>query len=117
MTDPRPLEKAFGCHVRSLRRARGYTQDELAKRSRVSPDTIRRVEAGTFSASLATIGKIAGGLRLDLATMFDSFELLGDGPERSLLSAIRCLSPSAQAIAVRIVDAIADLETTGTRRE
>ena len=47
--------REFGKHVRSLRRARGVTQDALAQRSGLSADTIRRIEHGSFSASIDTL--------------------------------------------------------------
>ncbi|HLT35877.1 MAG TPA: helix-turn-helix transcriptional regulator, partial [Enhygromyxa sp.] len=47
--------RPFGRHVRSLRRARGMTQEVLAQRSGLSADTIRRLEHGSFSPSLETL--------------------------------------------------------------
>ncbi|EDM73926.1 DNA-binding protein [Plesiocystis pacifica SIR-1] len=66
--------KQFGRHLRSLRNARGLTQELLAERSDLSSDTIRRLEAGTFSPSLNTLAGVASGLRLRLSTLFMSYE-------------------------------------------
>lgn len=71
MHDP----KLFGRHVRALRRCRGLTQEQLAERSELSADTIRRLEYGCFSPSLATLGKLCRGLDLQLSTLFESYEL------------------------------------------
>lgn len=68
-------EREFGRHVRSLRRARDVTQDQLAKRSGLSADTIRRVEHGSFSASIGTLRKLCMGLGITPSTLFESFEL------------------------------------------
>lgn len=65
----------FGQHVRSLRLARGFTQEALAERAGLSPDTIRRLEAGGFSPSLATLVKMARGLDLRLSTLISAYEL------------------------------------------
>ena len=72
MNDPSP---AFGKHVRSLRRARGLTQEVLAERSGLSADTVRRLEHGSFSPSLVTLNKLCVGLDLRLSSLFESFEL------------------------------------------
>src|SRR5690606_4676203 len=74
-------KQPFGQHVRALRRARGVTQDRLAELSKLSADTIRRLEHGAFSPSLETLNKLCGGLGISLTTLFDSFEL-NDGRER-----------------------------------
>jgi transcriptional regulator with XRE-family HTH domain len=74
--------REFGKHVRSLRRARGVTQDALAQRSGLSADTIRRIEHGSFSASIDTLRKLCSGLGVAPSTLFESFEL-GRTDERS----------------------------------
>lgn len=66
---------SFGRHLRSLRKARGLTQESQAKTSGLSPDTIRRLEHGDFSPSLDTIRKLAGGLDMELSTLFTGYEL------------------------------------------
>ncbi|PRQ02746.1 helix-turn-helix protein [Enhygromyxa salina] len=48
--------------LKGLRRARGLTQEDLAERSGLSADTIRRMEQGSFSPSMDTIGKLCHGL-------------------------------------------------------
>ncbi|NVB37496.1 helix-turn-helix transcriptional regulator [Pseudenhygromyxa sp. WMMC2535] len=75
----------FGRHVRSLRRARGMTQEALAERSGLSADTIRRLEHGSFSPSLDTLRKLCSGLDLMLSTLFESFELGDRNEARELL--------------------------------
>jgi transcriptional regulator with XRE-family HTH domain len=67
--------RGFGRHVRTLRKARGLTQDALAERCGLSTDTIRRLEQGSFSPSLNTLRKLAGGLDLLLSTLFEGYEL------------------------------------------
>ena len=66
--------RRFGQQIRSLRRARGLTQERLAERSDLSTDAIRRIEAGRLSPTLATIGKLATGLQLSLSTLFAGVE-------------------------------------------
>lgn len=66
--------KRFGRHLRSLRTARGLTQEGLAERADLSADTVRRLEAGAFSPSMVTMVKVSKGLRLRFSTIMTSFE-------------------------------------------
>jgi transcriptional regulator with XRE-family HTH domain len=63
----------FGSHVRDLRQARGLTQQELADRSSLSVDAIRRIERGALSPSLDTLHKLSNGLKISLPTLFRGF--------------------------------------------
>jgi|GEM_PF-593794 len=100
--------RAFGKHVRSLRRARGVTQDILAQRSGVSADTIRRIEHGSFSASIDTLRKLCGGLGLQPSTLFESFELGRSDEQRELLDLISSRSPEQLTMLARIVRSLLD---------
>jgi transcriptional regulator with XRE-family HTH domain len=95
--------RAFGLHVRSLRRARGITQDALAVRSGLSPDTIRRVEKGAFSASLDTLRKLCGGLGVAESTLFESFEIGRTDARRELFDLIAGCDDATIALITSIV--------------
>lgn len=98
----------FGRHVRSLRRARGLTQDQLAERSGLSADTIRRLEYGSFSPSLETLRKLCLGFNLALSTLFESYEF-GEGDEaRELADLIASRPPRDRALARGLVKALFD---------
>ncbi len=60
--------------MRKLRNARELTQEALAERSDLSVDAIRRIERGSFSPSLDTLGKLSVGLDVSLKTLFQGFE-------------------------------------------
>jgi transcriptional regulator with XRE-family HTH domain len=66
---------SFGDHIKRLRDVRRLTQDELAERSGLAADTIRRLEHQDFSPSLRTLRKVCKGLDISLSGMFNSFEL------------------------------------------
>lgn len=72
------LVERFGGHLRSLRQARGLTQEVLAERSDLSVDAIRRIERGKLAPSLTTLGKLANGLDLALGTLVEGL----DAPHR-----------------------------------
>jgi len=57
--------------VRDLRQEHGFTLDALAERSGVSRSMISLVERGESSPTAAVLDKLAAGLRVTLATLFD----------------------------------------------
>lgn len=86
----------FGRHVRSCRRARGLTQEELAESCGLAADTIRRLEQGSFSPSLDTLRKLCKGLELRLSTLFEGFELGERDARREFSDAIDFLTEDEQ---------------------
>jgi transcriptional regulator with XRE-family HTH domain len=100
--------KDFGRHVRSLRRARGQTQEELAQRSGLSADTIRRLEHGSFSPSLETLRKLCVGLDLQLSTLFESFELGVRNESRELADLLATRTPRELVLATRVLRTLFD---------
>jgi transcriptional regulator with XRE-family HTH domain len=100
--------RKFGRHVRTLRRARGMTQDWLAERSGLSPDTIRRLEHGAFSPSLETLTKLCTGLLLALSTLFESFELGERNQMRELFDLLSTRTPREIKLATNLLRALFD---------
>mgnify|MGYP000729993659 FL=1 len=64
----------LGPLVKSLRLVRGLSQEALALRVGIAPDTIRRVEHGRMNPTIATLRKIATGLDLRLSTLVSLLE-------------------------------------------
>jgi transcriptional regulator with XRE-family HTH domain len=104
----KPAGRPFGKHVRSLRRARGMTQDVLAERCGLSADTVRRLEAGTFSPSLDTLKKLCNGLDLRVSTLFESFELGQRDEAREIVDLLAGRSARDLALATRVLRAMFD---------
>lgn len=96
----------FGRHVRSLRRARGLTQEVLAERSGLSADTIRRLEHGAFSPSLETLRKLCVGLDLNLSTLFEGFELGTRNEGRELADLLAFRTSRELVLATRVLRAL-----------
>jgi transcriptional regulator with XRE-family HTH domain len=63
------LEQRLGQKVAIYRRRAGLTQVRLAKKVRVAPETINRLERGKTMPSIATIQKVAGALGLELSEL------------------------------------------------
>jgi transcriptional regulator with XRE-family HTH domain len=98
--------REFGKHVRSLRHVRALTQDALAQRSGLSADTIRRIEHGSFSASIDTLRKLCSGLGVAPSTLFESFELGRTDERRELFDLIAARSNDEIALVTRLVRAL-----------
>lgn len=65
---------AFGLAVRSLRRAQGLTQEQLAERAGVHPRYLADCERGVRNVSIVNIDKLARALGLDLARLMTAVE-------------------------------------------
>lgn len=98
-------ERLFGRHVRGLRVSRGLTQDELADAASLAADTVRRLEHGSFSPSLRTLRRICFGLRLQVSTVFASFELCEPAVTKEVLDLFAQLSLEQQDAVVRFIRA------------
>jgi transcriptional regulator with XRE-family HTH domain len=63
------MSVAVGPRIRALREAEGLSLRDLADRSGVSAPMLSQVERGETSPTLATAGRIAGGLQLSLSQL------------------------------------------------
>lgn len=66
--------------LRSLRAERGLTLDGLAERTGVSRSMISLIERGESSPTAVILDKLAGGLGVTLASLFDDAERAGASP-------------------------------------
>ncbi len=75
------LNQRIAAHVREFRAARGISLDGLAGRSGVSRSMISLVERGESSPTAVVLEKLAAGLGVPLASLFD--ESATDKPRKS----------------------------------
>jgi transcriptional regulator with XRE-family HTH domain len=59
----------IGLNVQRLRRAKGYSQEELAERADVHQTYLSGVERGKRNASVLVLQRIAGALDADIADL------------------------------------------------
>ena len=104
-------DKPFARHVKRLRKVRGLTQEKLAECSGLAPDTIVRLEHGSFSPSLKTLRKLVSGLGISLSTLFVGFEL----NEADTVELLRSRSKADIVLVIRVVRAL--LEELDRQRE
>ena len=72
MNDPKESKylKAFGKRVAEVRRARGFTQEELAAKTDITPLSIGFIEQGRRWPRILTMHKIADCLGVRLEDLF-----------------------------------------------
>ncbi|WP_336921001.1 helix-turn-helix domain-containing protein [Aquipuribacter sp. SD81] len=72
MTDTRDVEALARTRLRSLRTTLGYSLEELAARTHLSPSTISRVETGKRTLGLDVLVPLARALSVSLDTLFEA---------------------------------------------
>jgi ribosome-binding protein aMBF1 (putative translation factor) len=72
MTQARDIEflRAFGVHLRSLRTAKGWSQEMLAYNADLSLSQIGRIERGEINPTISTVRVLAETLKVPVAEMF-----------------------------------------------
>lgn len=60
----------FGRKLRRLRKSSGFTQEELADKTRLSTTFIGLLEIGQRRPSIKTLQKIASALKIDVKDLF-----------------------------------------------
>lgn len=71
----------LGDRVRKLRKAKDWTQDELAKKAGLSRDTIVNLEESPESRKAHTLRQVARALKVDLATLVSETEAIPPVPQ------------------------------------
>src|SRR3954452_13982588 len=72
MKDAHDLDQRIAARVRELRAARRLSLDALAARSGVSRSMISLIERGESSPTAVVLEKLAGGLGVMLASLFEA---------------------------------------------
>jgi transcriptional regulator with XRE-family HTH domain len=81
----------LGQNVRTLREAKSYSLRTLARRAGVSHETVRAVERGSSSPTIATIEKIAVGLDTEVRALLPETATVGRrrGPRKRMMMRAR----------------------------
>ena len=69
---PETIDSRIAARLKELRAARGWSLDELAKRSEVSRATLSRLEKAEVSASAAVLGKLCAVYGLPMSRLMTS---------------------------------------------
>lgn len=111
----RRFQQQFGSRVRSLRKMRGLSQEELSEAIDKSVDTVSNIERGALATRLSTVQKIATALRVEVRELFE----FGPGETRAgtspneligeLLELVSPLEPKAQRAILSIARVVVEL--------
>lgn len=103
----RDLLLAVGRRVAEARKAKGYTQEQLAEAIGVEPVTLSRQETGDRALSLSNLARIADALDIALGELLGTERELPKtkhGPaEAELLRRFKRLSASGQDAVLRLL--------------
>jgi transcriptional regulator with XRE-family HTH domain len=64
------LRKIFGGRLRTLRKTKGFSQEELAEKADIHPTYIGVIERGEQAPTLDTVEKIAKALDIKISELF-----------------------------------------------
>lgn len=65
------LKEKFGNRLREIRKAKGYTQEQVAEKIGIEPPNISKLEKGAHFPLPENIEKIAKALDIDIRELFD----------------------------------------------
>ena len=63
---------ALGQRIKALRTERALQQRQLAEKAGLTPSLLSQIESGRLTPSLHTLGKLAGGLGVSIASLFEA---------------------------------------------
>ncbi len=70
MNEMTEIRRVVGTNVRTLRKARGWTQEELGEHANVSYKSLGEIERGIVNPSLSSLLKVANALKVQIAELF-----------------------------------------------
>jgi transcriptional regulator with XRE-family HTH domain len=65
------IKKAFGLRLRRLRQQRGWTLQQAADATNLDLKHLQKLEAGTHTPTLVTLLRLADGLGVTIAALFE----------------------------------------------
>ena len=94
MTEPIAHRQLVGENIRLLRKARGWSQEELGEQADLSYKFIGEIERGAVNPSLDSLAGIAAALNIEISKLFlnDSHVVMSDSDLASARSALSVLN-------------------------
>lgn len=73
------INKLLGARIRTLRLARGWSQEELGERANLDRTYVSGVERGVRNPTVTVLEALANGLNVHIAALFNDNEEVNDG--------------------------------------
>ena len=100
------LRRRLGVRLTELRRARGWTQRELARRSQINPGRLSKLERGVHRASLDEVTRLSLALNAGLDELVFGASSLEGSWQRLLRGLEEAGGPPALDCATRMLRAL-----------
>lgn len=68
------FQQAFGLHFRKVRQSLGFTQEQVAQRSRMHRVNITQIEAGKINPTGFVLKRLSQGMKISLSKLFKGFK-------------------------------------------
>ena len=68
------IKKEIGSRIKAIRKAKGYTQEQLAELAGCHPTYIGQIERGEKNATIESILKITKALKISLSQLFENID-------------------------------------------
>ena len=91
-----------GERLQSIRKLKGLSQRELAKRAGVTNSTISMIEKNSVSPSISSLRKVLGGIPMSMVEFF-SEEILQEKPTQIVYKAYELIDISDGAVTMKLV--------------
>ncbi|MET1079365.1 MAG: cupin domain-containing protein [Pseudomonas sp.] len=91
-----------GARLQSIRKLKGLSQRELAKRAGVTNSTISMIEKNSVSPSISSLKKVLAGIPMSLVEFF-SLEMEQDNPTQVVYKATELIDISDGAVTMKLV--------------
>lgn len=91
-----------GARLQSIRKLKGLSQRELAKRAGVTNSTISMIEKNSVSPSISSLKKVLGGIPMSLVEFF-SLEMEQDNHTQVVYRASELTDLSSGAVTMKLV--------------
>ena len=105
------LIRAVGARLAAARRARGLTQEAVAERAGVDPQTVQRAEAGRVSLSVPRLKLLADALGIPMDSLFHPSAVLPEAPwdpeDAKVVAVWRRVRADRRDLALRVLTELA----------
>lgn len=100
----------LGSRIRELRLSAGMSQEMLAEKAGISPNTVSRIEGGLTEMYVETFRRLVHALRVDAGELlcWDGQPDSWDGHIKSIFSRVSRMEKGEQAVVAQTVNALAD---------
>lgn len=106
-----------GARIRQIRKTKGWSQDELAKKCGITMNFIGHIERGTRKMSLDTFASLCRELEADANALLWGMTQTSDAVIRNLWKQPENADSDSYAMYIRIVKSVADIMGGCDRQE